>query len=84
MKRIACIILLSVFLSSCANITKPDLTATPQATVTFTPPPTFTPTITPTPTATPDPNKPSDATGTDPVTRDYTKTIQENGTTITY
>ena len=84
MKRIVCLLLLSVVLSSCASIVIPTPTATikPTATATFTP--TLTPTITPTPTETPDPNRPPDATGQDPVTGDYTKTIQENGNTVTY
>jgi hypothetical protein len=86
MKRIFCIFLLSVLLTSCANLASPEVTVTPQATSTLTPTftPTVTPTITLTPTETPDPNKPSDATGKDPSTGEYTKSVEENGATVIY
>ena len=41
-------------------------------------------TIAPTPTETPDPNKPSDATAKDPLTGEYTRTVDENGKTVIY
>ena len=86
MKRISYIFLLSVFVTSCANLTSQRATVTPQATLTLTPTftPTITPTITLTPTETPDPNMPSDATGKDPVTGEYTKSVEENGETTVY
>jgi len=86
MKRISYVFLLCVFVASCANLTSPKATVTPQATLTFTPTftPTITPTITLTPTETPDPNMPSEATGKDPVTGEYTKTVEENGKTEVY
>ena len=92
MKRISCIFLLSIFLTSCANLSAPKVTVTPQATLS--PTPSLTPTITPTitltstvtmtPTETPDPNKPADATGKDQATGEYTKSIEENGKTVIY
>jgi hypothetical protein len=64
------------------------LSTTPTPHAPFTSTPTFTPTVTPTvtttPTETPDPNKPSDATGTDPSTGEYTKTVEENGKSVVY
>jgi hypothetical protein len=53
MKRIFHFLLLSVFMTSCANVIKPNVTATPQATITFTSTPTLTPTTMPTPTEDP-------------------------------
>jgi hypothetical protein len=64
MKKISRLLLLTIFLASCANAVTP---ATPTPTVTNTPAPTatltLTPTPQPTPTETPDPNMPADATG---------------------
>lgn len=86
MKKMTYIVLSLIFLASCTNLSSLITTATPQATFTSTPTftPTITPTITSTPTETPDPNKPSDATGKDPSTGEYTKTIEENGKTVVY
>jgi hypothetical protein len=90
MKPIHYVFLLSVFMASCTDSRSPQATVTSQATITPTPTltPTFTPTFTPTatltPTETPDPNKPSDATGRDPSTGEYTKTVKENGKTRVY
>lgn len=95
MKKIACAFLFFIFLTSCTNL--PSLrvtpatstlsaTLTPQATFTLTSTftPAITPTITYTLTETPDPNKPSDATGKDPSTGGYTKTVEEDGVTVVY
>ena len=64
MKKISSLLLLTIFLASCAPAVTP---ATPTPAVTNTPAPTatltLTPTPQPTPTETPDPNMPSDATG---------------------
>ena len=86
MKQIYYIFLLSVLVTSCANLTSLKATVTPQATSTHTPTftPTIIPTITLTPTETPDPNMPSDATGKDPATGEYTKSVEENGKTVVY
>ena len=86
MKRIFFVILLAVFITSCAELNSLKATATPQPTTTYIPtlPPTITPTITLTPTETPDPNMPSDATGRDPMTGNYTKSVEENGETSSF
>jgi len=86
MKKITYIFLSFAFLASCTNLSALSTTPTPQATSTLTATftPTITPTITSTPTETPDPNKPSDATGKDPSTGDYIKTVEENGKTVDY
>jgi hypothetical protein len=70
MKRISHLLLLSIFLASCANAVTPTSNVTvtrfAELTVTFTPVPTSMPTeIPPTPSETPDPNRPPDATGQD-------------------
>lgn len=81
MKNNFSVFLLLVLLISCNNFPLIGATNTPQPTLTLTPTftPTITPTITLTPTATPDPNMPPDATGKDPTTGKYTKTVDENG-----
>lgn len=67
MKRVFHLLLLTVFLTSCTNVTAPTATSTPQPTATFTNTPTLAPTITPSPTATPDPlaDAPEGTTGID-------------------
>ncbi len=84
MKRIASLLLLSIFLASCANVVAPTLVVTETsartATAVFTP--TKTPTAAPEPTNTPDPlaGAPEGATGKDSK-GNYIKTVQENGNT---
>jgi hypothetical protein len=94
MKRIPLLFLLSVLVTACANLAAPTATVTPPATLTVSPSqtptitptsaPTLTPTLTLTPTKTPNPNQPADATGVDPTTGDYTKSVEENGKTTEY
>lgn len=85
MKRISHLLLLSIFLASCANAVTPtpNVTVTSQATVTFTPVSTSTATeVLPTPTEV-DPNRPIDATGTDSE-GNPTKKDEKTGETLTW
>lgn len=84
MKRISRLLLLSIFLASCANVATPTLVVTETSarttTAMFTPTSTEAPTATPEPTKTPDPlgGAPEGATGKDSK-GNYIKEVTENG-----